>query len=152
MQKTRSFSRKEKSMFFYNFSKVFQILFLTRVVLSYNSRQLIVQYFMFDKSGLWRCKICNCYLGSHNSYNYILLYWYSALHSIQSQLSLTVWPTQIKGWLKKIFARYERFMTGVEVTSNYADWSLLPPRINSLGLGGISKYEEGGRSSYILFV
>ena len=69
-------------MFFYNFSKVFQILFLTRVVLSYNSRQLIVQYFMFDKSGLWRCKICNCYLGSHNSYNYILLYWYSALHSI----------------------------------------------------------------------
>ena len=48
-------------------------------------------------------------------------------------------------------AWYERFMTGLKVTSNYADWSLLPPRINFLGLG-ISKYEEGGRSSYILFV
>ena len=48
-------------------------------------------------------------------------------------------------------AWYERFMTGLEVTSNYADWSLLPPRINSLGLG-IGKYEEGGRFSYILFV
>ena len=48
-------------------------------------------------------------------------------------------------------AWYERFMRRLEVTSNYADWSLLPPRINFLGLG-IGKYEEGGRPSYILFV
>ena len=50
-------------------------------------------------------------------------------------------------------AWYERFMTGLEVTSNYADWSVLPPRINFVGLGwGASVNIKKGEDPHIFYL